>query len=301
MCPRERQGWERRSFEERSLYRFLRAMCASCAATLRALGMKRILTFADAAFFPIVLCLAKHARRFAEYRLHVYDLGMDDEQKKRLADVGVVILQTEFPEDSLGMNTRGQIRAVHKMYCIENFVLLRGGPVLVLDADTLIIENVDELWPDEPDCIVVTARCPREHAPHQFANGMINSGVMAFGAGISAEFFQLWKGKCIQDGNATDQSALSDMLVEANVDFGRFDAKQPCFWGGVVVRDGEVYNDVTCRTGKIFHFKSIARRTKKLITYKLFSVVFSAFPRLAESLVKYNRKHRLYVWKRKDV
>ena len=261
--------------------------------------MKHILTFSDAKFFPIVRRVAYHAKRFSGYRISVYDLGMDDHQKKLLTDLGATIAWTEFPENALGTNERGQIRTSHKMYCIEHFVRKHNAPLLVIDADTLIIESVDELWPTEPDGLVVTARCPREHAPHQRVNGMINAGVMAFGPEIPAEFFLKWKEKCINDVNATDQSALSDMLAEANIDFGAFDSSQPCWWGSVVVRNGEIYNDVTCRTGKIFHFKSIARRTKKLLTYKIFSAIYAAFPHMVETLVRYNRKHRLWVWTKK--
>ena len=262
--------------------------------------MKHILTFADAKFFPIVHRLAAHLRRFEGYQLFVYDLGMDNGQQQSLAALGVNLLFTETPGDALGLNAKGQIRAVHKMYCIEHFLCSYKDSVLVLDADTLVVENIDELWPDEPDGIVVTARHPREHAPHQFANGIINSGVMAFGAAISSEFFAHWKERCLSDANATDQSALSDLLAAENVDFWTFDVKQPCRWGSVVVRDGEIYNDVTCRTGKIFHFKSIARRGKKLLTYKLFSLLYAALPGFVEGLVRYNRKHRIIVWKKKN-
>lgn len=262
--------------------------------------MKHLLTFSDARFFPIVYRLAKHLRRFVGYKLHVYDLGLKSEQKNALANAGISVLHTVFPEDAFAMNTRGQIRAVHKIYCIEHFIQEYNKPVLVLDADTLVIEKVDELWPEKSDDIVVTARCPREHAPHQFANGMINSGVMAFGSGIPADFFQQWKERCLRDKIATDQSALSDILAKEGIDFGKFDIRQPCFWGNTIVRDGEIYNDVTCRTGKIFHFKSIARRRKKLFTYKLFSALHAAIPDHIERLVRYNREHRVYVWKNKN-
>ncbi len=263
--------------------------------------MKHILTFADSKFFPIVVRLVKNTRRFVGYQLFIYDLGLTDPQKKALTEAGAFILQTAFPRGALEMNTRGQIRAAHKMYCIENFVQFYGKPVVVLDADTLIIERIDELWPAEPDSIVVTARCPREHAPHQFANGAINSGVMAFGSGVPASFFLQWKERCLRDPGATDQSALSDMLTETGIDFGKLDIRQRSLWGGVVVRDGEVYNDVTCRTGKIFHFKSIARRTKKLLTYKLFAAIHGMLPLLFERFVRYNRKHRIYVWRKRNV
>ena len=262
--------------------------------------MKHILTFSDAKFFPIVRRFAYHANRFLGYTVSVYDLGLDDRQKKILTDSGVNVLWTEFPEDALGANDRGQIRTSHKMYCIEHFIRANNTSILILDADTLIIENIDELWPKESDGIVVTARCPREHAPHLLINGMINAGVMAFGADTPSEFFAYWKERCLRDANATDQSALSDMLAAENVDFRTFDVNQSCRWGSVIVRDGETYNDVTCRTGKIFHFKSIARRGKKLLTYKLFSLLYAVVPCVVEGLVRYNRKHRIVVWKKKE-
>jgi len=259
-----------------------------------------ILTFADQNFFPIVWQHAKQVRRFVSYRLYVYDLGLNNSSRQRLTDIGVTVLRTEFPADALGRNTRNHILGTHKMYCIEDYIKAHRGPVLVLDADTLLTEN-DELWPDEPDCIVVTARGPREHDPKLSLNGKINSGVMAFGSGIPAEFFRQWKERCSQDSNATDQSALSDMLAEENIDFEKFDLRQPCWWGGVVVRDGEIYNDTSCRTGKIFHFKNnLIRRPKKLFLFTLFSTFTAVFPSLVAALVRYNRKHRLYVWKRKN-
>jgi uncharacterized protein YjiS (DUF1127 family) len=256
-----------------------------------------ILTFADHKFFPVLWQHVKQVRRFVSYRLHVYDLGLSEIQKQQLTDIGITVLRTQVPADALDKNSRGHVRTTHKMYCIEDFIRTHSGPVLVLDADTLLIENIDELWPDEPDCIVVTARCPRERdASHVLVNGRINAGVMAFGSSVPAAFFRQWKERCLQDTNATDQSALSDMLAEENIDFEKFDVRQPCWWGGVVVRDGEVYNDITNRTGKIFHSKNdLIRRPKKLFLFKIFSTFLAAFPSLVEALVRYNRKHRLYV------
>ena len=208
-----------------------------------------ILTFANQKFFPVVWQMAKSVRRFASYRLHVYDLGLNTDSQKRLTNSGVTVLRTEMPAGVLDREHQRVSSNAHKIYCIEDFIRTRNEPVLVLDADTLVIENIDELWPDQPDGIVVTARHPRDQgAQHLIVRGkFINAGVMAYGPGVPTEFFRQWKERCLQDMNGSDQRPLNDLLAEENIDFAKFDVGQPCKWGNVVVRDGEIYNDTTCR------------------------------------------------------
>ena len=258
--------------------------------------MPRLLSFADARFFPLVIRLAKNTRRFSGYKFFLYDLGLTDEQKHALELVDVVIERTDFPADTFEYNQKTNIKTTHKIYCIEHFLRKYSESVVVLDADTLIMESISELWPSQDAMLVVTGRCPREQKPHFIENGKINAGVMAFGPGLPEAFFQEWKRLCAEEDH-TDQSALSLMLDRENIEFGLFDVPQNFMNFAVVVREGAVYNDVTCRVGKIFHVKSVGRRASKMFFYKLFFAVSELLPNMVSGLVRLNRKHAFYIWK----
>lgn len=260
--------------------------------------MFHILTCADTKFYPLALRLAENISLFPGCRLYLYDLGLRDEEREKLEQAGVKIEKIAFKEHVSSMNRDNNIRATHKMDCIEHFLRTYGQGVLVLDADILVIEDVfAHLWPREKD-IIVTYRCDREKKEHILSNGKINTGVMSFGSAVDHAFFESWRKIC-EDKEHTDQSALS-LLLENCVDWNLLGKEQPCMGYAVRVMDGNEYNDTTCRVGKIFHFKSVGRRLNKKIGYWFFSVMQNRFPELIRKIVTYNRKHRLFVWKARN-
>ena len=256
--------------------------------------MFSLLTCADTHYYPMALGLARNVRLYPAYKLYLYDLGLKDAEREVLRKLGVTLERIPLGRDIFALNSKQNIRATHKMDCINHFLRKYATGVLVLDADALLIEDVEELFPAERD-IVVTCRCEREKKPHILVNGKINTGVMAFGPGVETPFFERWKGLCA-DGEHTDQSALSALLGEA-VDLERIGSRQP--YGDYTVRviDGNIYNDVTCRIGKIFHFKNAGRQFNKRIGFAAFTAAQRLVPGLIASAVRWNRKTGCFIWK----
>ena len=157
----------------------------------------------------------------------------------------------------------------------------------------IINDAVNDIFPSERE-IVVTYRCDREKKPHILVNGKINTGVMGFGSNIESSFFNEWKKLC-EDGEHTDQSALSTLL-ERQVELGKINSRQMYDSYSVRVLDGNIYNDVTCRIGKIFHFKSAGRRRNKHFGFMIFAFLQRLFPETISWCVEVNRKYRLFIW-----
>ncbi|MEG2139493.1 MAG: hypothetical protein RRY20_01735 [Bilophila sp.] len=261
--------------------------------------MFHILTCADSTFYPFALRLAKNLRLFPDCRLYLYDLGLRDTERRALEQLGVRLEKLAFTENVFAMNSDNNIRATHKMDCIEHFLHTYKQGVLVLDADILVIEPVFASLNPRADDIVVTYRCDREKKEHIMSNGKINTGVMAFGSAVDHAFFERWRKLC-EDKEQTDQSALS-LMLDSGVDWNRHNERQPFMGCQVRIMDGNDYNDTTCRIGKIFHCKSVGRRLNKKIGYWLLCLLQQIFPVWVQNMVAYNRKQRLFVWKTKKV
>lgn len=257
--------------------------------------MFSLLTCADTNYFPMALALAKNVRLYADCRLFLYDLGLKDEERAELEAQYVVIEKISVGKDIFKLNSRRNIRATHKIGCIRHFLRKYKVNVLVVDADVLFVENsIDEIFPRDRE-IVVTYRCKRELKPHILINGKINTGIMGFGVAISDAFFDEWEKIC-DDGEHTDQSALSTLL-EQSVELERIGSVQPYEDYAIRIIDGNIYNDVTCRTGKIFHFKNAGRQLNKRLGFTAFSVAHRLFPRFVMKIVALNRHHQWFVWR----
>lgn len=256
--------------------------------------MYSILTCADTNFYPMASCLARNILHYPGYKLFLYDLGLQDAERKKLSDLGVIIEQIPQQQDIFSFNSKQNIRATHKMGCIEHFIHKYKESVLVLDADVLIVEDIaSDIFPSEKE-IVVTYRCDREKKPHILVNGKINTGVMGFGSCITSSFFDEWKKLC-EDGEYTDQSALSTLL-ERKIKLENVDSLQLYDDYNVRILDGNIYNDVTCRIGKVFHFKSAGRKRNKYFGFKLFALIQRMFPTSVSRIIGLNRKYRWFVW-----
>ena len=118
---------------------------------------------------------------------------------------------------------------------------------------------------------------------------------MAFGPMVDHAFFQAWRALC-ENREHTDQSALST-LIEPYLDWDALGQLQQGPGCTIRLLDGNIYNDVTCRSGKIFHFKNAGRQGNKRLGYAVFSVVQRLLPGLVSRLIGWNRKHGWYIWK----
>lgn len=257
--------------------------------------MYPILTCADTNFYGMAVCLARVILSYPDCRLFLYDLGLTASEKSHLERLGVTIEKTVFDEDTFSMNSRGNIRTTHKIDCIAHFIGKYASGVVVLDADAIpVIDCIGELFPGD-DEIVVTYRCDRERKPHILINGKINAGVMAFGKHVGDDFFGAWKHIC-DDREQTDQSGLSKLL-EQEIRLEDIGSRQRFGAYTVRVLDGNIYNDVTCRIGRIFHFKNAGRQFNKRLGFGVFAWLHRLFPELVAFIVALNRKYRLFVWR----
>lgn len=259
--------------------------------------MRAIVTCADSRFFPFALGLLRTLQPVPDLRLFIYDLGLTEQERKTFVDLGISVERVPVPADTFAMNSAQNIRTIHKLDCIEHFLRTYKQGLILLDADTLVLDPA-ALAALEPadDELVVTNRCPRDRKAHILINGKINCGVMAFGKDLPESFFAAWHEQC-KDPEFTDQSALSLLLDESRVNWNVVGVPQECALAKVRILDGELFNDTTCRVGQIFHFKSAGRRSSKFFWYCCFAGALRLFPKISRWLVRQNRKHGVCVWK----
>lgn len=257
--------------------------------------MYNLLTCADAKYYHLAYALAKNIALFPNYRLFLYDLGLTEKQCHTLTSLNVHIEQTVFDPNTFTFNRNHNIRTTHKINCIEHFIQKYKQNVLVLDSDILILEDVALQLLPQQNQVILTKRCLRECKPHILINGKINAGVMAFGLHVEHAFFEAWRTLC-EDKDHTDQSALS-ALIDPYLDWEKLNVPQLGPHCEIVLLDGNIYNDVTCRSGKIFHFKNAGRQKNKRIGHALFAGLQRLLPKLTARLIRWNRTHRIYIWK----
>lgn len=259
--------------------------------------MYAILTCADTKFYGMACILAKNIRLYSDCQLFLYDLGLTEAEKRHLSELEVVIECIPYDKDTFSFNSKGNIRTTHKIGCIQHFLRKYNSGVIVIDADAFFIDDCIQDMSPKDDEIVVTYRCDREKKPHILINGKINAGVMCFGKNIGDEFFSEWASICL-DKEQTDQSALS-CLLDREINLESLNSVQPYGKYHVRVLDGNIYNDVTCRVGKIFHFKSAGRKLNKYLGIMIFSFFLNHFPTLVRKMISINRKYGLFVWNEK--
>lgn len=217
-----------------------------------------IITACDAVFFHCLSELAKSVRKFYDKPIIVYDLGLTEEQKKRL-DAVIIPIQID-PEVNytgkvyLAPNGNPSTRATHKPFCVQHYFANYSEPMIMVDADCLFNEKIEEKGFD----VAVTYTPPRKGEQIYYYNGIINSGVIFFNT-PATELVNRWAQNCYQE-NTTDQKALSDVLEET-INFQEYRKVQQ--WGGLKIRifDTKIYNDFhLTRKGKILHFINTRHR-----------------------------------------
>ena len=222
----------------------------------------RILTCADANFFHFLPTLEGNIHRKTGSYPVIYDLGFTPQQRAKLqSDVVTFGAPEGFNEKISG----GAIRTHHKPGCLLDYLATAKGGVLYVDADVLLTDTIDPAVFDDCD-IAVTPRHPKELATASLLkNGRLNSGVAYFANNARTKDFLLrWQEMC-DLGEHTDQMALSDLLEDADL-LGGFG---PVTVGDlrVLKLDPRIYNDVSCRIGRIWHFKNAGRRLHKRLKW----------------------------------
>lgn len=212
-----------------------------------------IVTSSDADFFHCLTGLAQSVRKHYGKQVICYDVGLTEEQKK---SVDAKIIPIDIDVDFKGYATftkhsSTQVQAIkttHKPFCVSHYFENFNEPMMLVDADCMFTERVDESGFD----IGVTLRRKNRIDLTNPWIGILNAGVIFFNS-YSKEFLETWSDRCTND-NTTDQKELSEMLSET-IDWKHYDKVYD--WRGIKVKvfNAEIYNDVLLKKGKIFHFK----------------------------------------------
>ena len=254
-----------------------------------------IMTCGDSRYFHFLKNFEQNiAERYGFFPL-IYDLGLTVEQKNELKSP---LKKITVPPLFNQKNSSNYIKAIHKPLCIKDCLSSSSKDVLYLDADTISISPLDSEIFKGCD-IAITPRHPKERKPSYYVNGLLNSGVIFFRNNESVlNFITVWDDFC-QRSDTTDQKALSDILALQIDILGKKGAYK---WNdlNILLLDTEIYNDVSCRIGKIFHFKNAGRALKAYQRYRLMAKCQALFPHLLENIVSFNRHHRLYTWRKKS-
>lgn len=207
-----------------------------------------VVSTADSGFFVPLRELAKSVMAHYGKQLIVYDLGLTGEQKEQL-DAEIVPIDVEVDFQEHASSAKGPfIKATHKPFCVKHYFEHHDEPMILVDADCLFMEKVEEVGFD----VGVTLRSEdRVDLSDPYA-GILNSGVVIFNS-RATKLVDRWIAECTKC-NTTDQKALTDLLSEG-IDWQHYDKVYD--WQGLkvkVLRTDE-YNDFYLKTGKIFHFK----------------------------------------------
>ena len=254
----------------------------------------RILTCGDSNYFEFLKNFEKNIfERFGFYPV-IYDLGMSKNQIKSLSSE---VRKTSFNNKYKLKNSINCIKATHKPHCIKDFLHNYSEDCLYIDADIVCTSSFNENTFTNTD-IAVTPRHPKERKKSYYANGLINTGFIFFkNTHDIKDFITLWINKC-EEIDSTDQQALSAILGDKIQLLGSTDKQ---YWDTLKVSllDAEIYNDVSCRTGKIFHFKNAGRMEKARRRYRRFVKIQRCIPFLMEMFIGINRRLRILIWRSK--
>lgn len=254
-----------------------------------------IITCGDSRYFYFLKNFEQNIYERYGFLPIIYDLGLTKEQRTKLKSP---LRKVTIPPLFNQKNSNNHIKAIHKPLCISDCLTSFSKDVLYLDADTLSISPFQS--EDFKGCdIAITPRHPKERKPSYYVNGLINSGVIFFRNHKKVHnIIAMWDDLC-QDSDITDQKALSDILTPCIDILGE---KGLYKWHdlNILLLDTEIYNDVSCRTGKLFHFKNAGRTDKAYQRYRMMARCQSLFPHLIESIVSFNRYYRIFTWKKKS-
>lgn len=184
----------------------------------------------------------------------IYDLGLEDWQKKSLRST---LRQVGVSKDYASYNSNNFIKATHKPWCLLDFLNATENDCLYVDADVVFTSQIRESVFSGAGI----ALCPRhvkERRELYLVNGNLNSGLLYFRNSDQVKcFFDAWIARC-QDEDTTDQKALSDLL-STQVDL--LGGPRLQYYGDIpiILLDPAVYNDVSCTTGILFHYKNAGR------------------------------------------
>jgi hypothetical protein len=204
----------------------------------------------------------------------IYDLGMTSNQ---LASLRSNISNTSTDNKFNKKNSKDCIYTTHKPYCILDFLSKNENNCLYLDADMLSTDKIKNTIFSNID-IAVTPRHKKELKPSHLKNGLLNAGFLYFkNSNPVKEFINQWIKSCT-DSDYTDQEALS-LILSKNIDLFNGPPIQKFGELSVALLDPLEYNDVSCSTGRIFHFKNAGRKKEAWDKYEIFAASLRKYPK----------------------
>jgi len=247
----------------------------------------RILLCADEDFFPFLPSLEENIFQKQGAYPVVYDLGMQLSQVARLKSE---VIKVTPPKDYNRNSASGSVKATHKPNCIQHFLAHDKRDVLYIDADVILLETIhpeDFLNGD----ICVTPRHPNElRLSSPFSNGTLNSGVIFFKNTPDVQkVVKLWEAECGVN-EKSDQMALSDILETADIKAGIGVG----YAHGLTIHKlpAIIYNDVSCSTGKLWHFKNAGRMSSRRFKRAYAIFLTNNLPWLMRKWLSFKRRYK---------
>ena len=245
-----------------------------------------VVTSANSKFFHCLQGLAKSVRKFYDKQIIVYDIGLNDEERNSI-DAHLINIKIDVDFFSYVTSPKGAfIKTTHKPFCVKHYFENYSEPMILVDADCLFMERVEERDFD----VGVTLKPQRRLDLLNHYSGVLNAGVIFFNTNV-AELIDRWGEEC-QKTDTTDQKALTDILSET-IDWKYYDKIYD--WHGLKIKvfKTDEYNDYYLKKGKIFHFKG--ERHKEYIYKKLIDAMKQDVDmyRLYKQLIKKRKRSLL--------
>jgi hypothetical protein len=235
--------------------------------------MFTIITCGDSKYFEFLQNFEKNIFTiFGDYPI-IYDLGLKEDEKSQLkSEIRKIPIKEKFWE----LNTIGYVKTTHKPRCIKDTLDKSKENCIYVDADVIFTSKIQDNEIKNAD-IGITPRHTKERKPEYFTNGFINAGFIFFKNTKNVKsLIDKWIISC-QEQDTTDQKALSDILkTEVDILNGKTIQKYNDI--NVALLDPSIFNDVSCKTGKMFHFKNAGRRDISLKKYRNFVSLQAKFP-----------------------
>lgn len=236
--------------------------------------MFSIISCGDANYFKFLKIFEDNIFRTYKFYPDIYDLGLTESQ---LAELQCNIFRTPTDDKFNKKNSKNCIYTTHKPYCILDFLSRQENDCLYMDADTLSTEKIQATLFSNID-IAVTPRHKKELKPSHLKNGLLNAGVLFFkNSNPVKEFIKHWLRDCI-DSDYSDQEALS-LLLSKELDLLNGPALQKFGELSVALLDPSEFNDVSCSTGRVLHFKNAGRKEEAWQDYANVAKTLQKYPR----------------------
>lgn len=224
--------------------------------------MFSIITCGDSKYFEFLKNFESNIFQIYKFYPVIYDLGLTPDQAKELKSE---ILCIKTDNKFFKKNPKNCIYSTHKPYCIIHFLNTQKNDCFYIDADTISTSKISTDFFQNID-IAITPRHKKEHRQSHLKNGLLNAGVLYFkNSDKVKKLIHEWLQACI-DTDSSDQEALS-LLLSKEVDLLQGSAVQKYKDLDIALLDPAEYNDVSCSTGRIFHFKNAARKNESWIKY----------------------------------